>query len=59
MKLAHRLLFLPGRWLAPLLLAVFALMAVGVNYLFQSAELDSSVQEQETRRLREIGRAHV
>ena len=53
MKLAHRLLFLPGRWLAPLLLAVFALMAVGVNYLFQSAELDSSVQEQETRRLRE------
>lgn len=53
MKLVHRLLFLPGRWLAPLLLAVFALSAVGVSYLIESSELDASVQEQETRRLRE------
>lgn len=53
MNLAHRLLFLPGRWLAPLLLAVFALSAVGVSYLIESSELDASVQEQETRRLRE------
>ncbi|WP_374519841.1 PAS domain S-box protein [Hydrogenophaga sp.] len=53
MSLARRLLFLPGRWLAPLMLAVFALLAVGVSYLIQSSELDASVQEQETRRLRE------
>lgn len=44
---------LPGRWLAPLLLVVFALTASTVSYLAQLHEMGTQVIEQETRRLRE------
>jgi hypothetical protein len=44
---------LPGRWLAPLLLAVFAALATGVNYLSSQRLLDADVEAAETRRLLE------
>lgn len=53
MKPVTRLLSLPARWLAPLLLAAFALTTTGINLLVQWRELDQQVTEGETRRLRE------
>ena len=47
------LVSLPGRWLAPLIMVLFAVMASGVNYLTQLRTLQAEVVEQETRRLRE------
>jgi PAS domain S-box-containing protein len=46
-------LTLPGRWLAPLMLVLFALTASTVSYVAQLGELGAQVVEQETRRLRE------
>jgi PAS domain S-box-containing protein len=47
------LLSIPGRWLAPLLLVVFAFAATGVNFAVHWREVGAQVSEQETRRLRE------
>ena len=44
---------LPGRWLAPLMLMLFALTASSVNYLVQARKVGTQVLDQETRRLRE------
>jgi len=44
---------IPGRWLAPLLLAVFALTTIGVGFAFQWRDVDQRVTEFETRRLLE------
>lgn len=44
---------LPGRWMAPLLMVLFAVLASGVNFLTQLRTLQAEVVEQETRRLRE------
>ncbi|MDP1687491.1 PAS domain-containing protein [Hydrogenophaga sp.] len=44
---------LSGRWLAPLMLALFALTASSVNYLVQARKVGTQVLDQETRRLRE------
>lgn len=53
MKPVARLLSIPARWLAPLLLAAFALTTTGINLLVQWREVDQQVTESETRRLRE------
>ena len=53
MKPVARLLSIPARWLAPLLLAAFALTTTGVNLVIQWREVDQQVSENETRRLRE------
>ena len=47
------LVSLPGRWLAPLIMVLFAVMASGVNYLTQLRTLQAEVVEHETGRLRE------
>lgn len=44
---------IPGRWLAPLLLAVFALTTITVGFAFQWRDADKHVTELETRRLLE------
>ncbi|MDO8887163.1 MAG: PAS domain-containing protein [Hydrogenophaga sp.] len=44
---------LPGRWLAPLMLLLFALTASVVSHVVQLRNLDMQVMDQETRRLRE------
>lgn len=44
---------LPGRWLAPLMLLLFALTASVVSHVVQLRNLDVQVIDQETRRLRE------
>jgi PAS domain S-box-containing protein len=44
---------LPGRWLAPLMLLLFALTASVVSHMVQLRNLDMRVIDQETRRLRE------
>jgi PAS domain S-box-containing protein len=44
---------LPGRWLVPLFLLVFALIAMGMRYSQQMRTLDQEVSTQEVRRLRE------
>lgn len=44
---------LPGRWMAPLIMVLFAVLASGVNFLTQLRTLQAEVVEQETRRLRE------
>lgn len=44
---------LPGRWMAPLIMVLFAVMASSVNFLTQLRTLQADVVEQETRRLRE------
>lgn len=46
-------LTLPGRWLAPLMLVLFALTASTVSHVVQLRNLGAQVVEQETRRLRE------
>jgi len=46
-------LTLPGRWLAPLMLVLFALTASTINYVVQVRKVGAQVLEQETRRLRE------
>jgi hypothetical protein len=43
----------PGRWLVPLLLALFALLTAGTKYVMCVRQLDAEVTEAETRRLRE------
>ena len=43
----------PGRWLVPLLLALFALLTAGTKYVMGVRQLDAEVTEAETRRLRE------
>lgn len=47
------LVALPGRWMAPLIMVLFAVLASGVNFLTQLRTLQAEVVEQETRRLRE------
>lgn len=47
------LVSLPGRWMAPLIMVLFAVLASGVNFLSQLRTLQADVVEQETRRLRE------
>ncbi|OSZ67240.1 PAS domain S-box protein [Hydrogenophaga sp. IBVHS2] len=47
------LVSLPGRWMAPLIMVLFAMLASGVNFLSQLRTLQADVVEQETRRLRE------
>ncbi|MFZ5484309.1 MAG: PAS domain S-box protein [Pseudomonadota bacterium] len=47
------LLALPARLLAPLLLAVLASLAIGVNHYLLVRDLEASVVQEETRRLRE------
>jgi PAS domain S-box-containing protein len=44
---------LSGRWLAPLMLVLFALTASFVSHMVQLRNLDMRVMDQETRRLRE------
>lgn len=46
-------LSLPGRWLAPLMLVLFALTASTVNHVVQLRKVGAQVLEQEARRLRE------
>ena len=53
MKPVARLLSIPARWLAPLLLAAFALTTTAVNLAVQWREVDQQVTENETRRLHE------
>ncbi len=43
----------PGRWLVPLLLALFALLTAGTKYVVGVRQLDTEVTQAETRRLRE------
>ncbi|MBL0917156.1 MAG: PAS domain-containing protein [Hydrogenophaga sp.] len=43
----------PGRWLAPLLLAVFATLATGINYVNGYRQVDALVEASESRRLLE------
>ncbi len=47
------LVSLPGRWMAPLIMVLFAVLASGVNFLSQLRTLQADVVEQETRRLLE------
>jgi len=47
------LLLLPGRWLAPLLLALFALSTSGINLLVQLQRVEQEVVAMESQRLRE------
>ncbi|MDP2016392.1 PAS domain-containing protein [Hydrogenophaga sp.] len=51
-KLSSRLT-LPGRWLMPLMLVLFALTASTINYVVQARHVGAQVLDQETRRLRE------
>lgn len=51
-KLSSRLT-LPGRWLMPLMLVLFALTASTINYVVQARQVGAQVLDQETRRLRE------
>lgn len=53
MKPVARLLSIPARWLAPLLLAAFALTTTAVNLVVQWREVDQQVTQDETRRLHE------
>ncbi|WP_137919104.1 PAS domain S-box protein [Hydrogenophaga sp. 2FB] len=53
MKPVSRLLSIPARWLAPLLLAAFALTTAAVNLVLEWREVDRQVTESETQRLRE------
>jgi PAS domain S-box-containing protein len=53
MRRVASLLSIPGRWLAPLLLAAFALTSTGIDLAVQWREVDHQVTEQESRRLRE------
>ncbi len=53
MKLVLARMTLPGRWLAPLMLLLFALTASLVSHVVQLRNLDVQVIDQETRRLRE------
>ena len=53
MKSLSSRLTLPGRWLAPLMLLLFALTASTINYVVQVRKVGAQVLEQETRRLRE------
>ncbi|RJP72314.1 MAG: PAS domain S-box protein [Comamonadaceae bacterium] len=53
MRRVASLLSIPGRWLAPLLLAAFALASTAIDMAVQWREVDLQVTEQETRRLRE------
>ncbi|WP_439590169.1 sensor histidine kinase [Hydrogenophaga sp.] len=53
MKQWPGLLSIPGRWLAPLLLAVFAFVAITVGFALQWRDADHRVTELETRRLLE------
>ncbi|MBX3609638.1 MAG: PAS domain-containing protein [Hydrogenophaga sp.] len=43
----------PGRWLAPMLLALFALLATGVSYVDGLSHVQGEVEAAELRRLRE------
>ncbi|KRC08671.1 hypothetical protein ASE11_23210 [Hydrogenophaga sp. Root209] len=52
MRLSSRLA-LPGRWLMPLMLVLFALTASTINYVVQARQVGAQVLDQETRRLRE------
>lgn len=42
-----------GRWLAPLVMALFALLSTGLNYVSSVRRLDAEVTADESRRLRE------
>ena len=53
MKSLSSRLNLPGRWLAPLMLVLFALTASAINYAVQVRNVGAQVLDQETRRLRE------
>ncbi|MGV3725204.1 PAS domain S-box protein [Hydrogenophaga sp.] len=53
MKPVARLLSLPARWLAPMLLAAFALTTTAISLGFQWQLVDEQVTENESRRLRE------
>ncbi len=53
MKSPSSRLSLPGRWLAPLMLVLFALTASALNFMVQLDKVGAQVLEQETRRLRE------
>jgi len=53
MSWQHWPLRLPGRWLVPLFLLVFALLALALRYNHQMQALDQEVSSQEVRRLRE------
>ncbi len=53
MKVLSAHMTLPGRWLAPLMLVLFALTASTVSHVVQLRNLGAQVTEQETRRLRE------
>jgi PAS domain S-box-containing protein len=53
MKALFARMALPGRWLAPLMLVLFALTASVVSHVVQLRNLDMQVIDQETRRLRE------
>ncbi len=43
----------PGRWLAPMLLALFATLAAGINYVNGYRQVDAEVEAAESRRLLE------
>lgn len=53
MKSLSARLTLPGRWMAPLMLVLFALTASTISHVVQLRNLGAQVMEQETRRLRE------
>jgi PAS domain S-box-containing protein len=53
MKPWRELVSIPGRWLAPLLLAVFALTTITVGFALQWRDADQRVTEFESRRLLE------
>ncbi|QHE88175.1 PAS domain-containing protein [Hydrogenophaga sp. BPS33] len=53
MKPVTRLLSIPARWLAPLLLAAFALTTTAINLALEWRDVDQQVTDSETRRLRE------
>ncbi|QHE77703.1 PAS domain S-box protein [Hydrogenophaga sp. PBL-H3] len=53
MKSLSSRLTLPGRWLAPLMLVLFALTASTINYVVQVRKVGDQVLDVETRRLRE------
>lgn len=53
MRNVNVLLTLPGRWMAPILLGLFALVASGLNYAWRYTTAGDLVVAQETQRLRE------
>ncbi|WP_066269010.1 PAS domain S-box protein [Hydrogenophaga palleronii] len=53
MKPVARLLSIPARWLAPLMLVAFAITTTGINLVLQWREVDQQVTENESRRLHE------